>query len=149
MKNKLIIIESAPAGGKSTISRLFRENIPNTTLMSLSSIEEDRKETVFLYHSAMLNAILDCNGYGSNFVLDRSFITNQVYSLLGLKDYDYTEEYEWLCDKLKYLSHFYDIHLFILATNKENYEKRINKRDKFQYVKHSAENSMKQQRMDY
>ena len=33
-----------------------------------------------------------------------------------------------------------------IAENEENYTERLSKRDKFQYVKHSAENSMKQQR---
>ena len=145
-KQKLILIDGSPASGKSRITKLIRENRPHTTLLSLSSISEDRKETSYLYHSSVMNMILDCNGFGCDFVADRTFLTNQVYSLLGLKDYDYTEEYEWLCDKLKYLTHFYDIHLFILATNEENYAKRLSKRDKFQYIKHSAENSMKQQR---
>lgn len=145
-KPKLILIEAPQGGGKSSSCRLLREKMPNTTLLSLSSIEDDTAFNTYLYHSGILSMLQDLSNLGSSFVLDRSFLSNYVYYKLGFKKYDWEQEYDWLCRKLKLLEEYFDVSIFILATSKEEYERRLNKRDKYEYIKMSSENSMKQQR---
>ena len=44
------------------------------------------------------------------------------------------------------LKMIYDIKIIILASNPDEFERRLSVRKKFQYVKHSVEESIKQQR---
>ena len=147
MKPKLIIVLGSQGSGKSSIATELREKLPNTTRISLSSIENDNSVNTFLYHANILNMIYDMKDLGASFIFDRFFICNEVYTRLGLKEYrDWSNEYNYLLSKLKLVSLYYDVHIFILATTKEDYERRLSKRNKFEFVKMSSENSMKQQR---
>ena len=148
MKPKLIILESSPASGKSTIAKLIRENLPNTTLFDLGSIENDTKTNSYFYHSSILSTVYDLRGTGSNFVFARSFITNQVYYLMGKKDYDNTDNFGYFCDRLKILTLYYDITIINLCCSRNEYEKRLEHRGKkCEYIKYNSDESMKQQRV--
>ena len=147
-KPKLLIIESAPAGGKSSVSRYIREHLPNTTLLDLGSLSHDTVVSSYLYHVSILNLFFDLRSTGSNIVSSRSFITNEVYYRLGKKDYINTANYHYLCEKLSLLTVYYDVTVVILATNRDEYEKRLIERGKkTEYIKYSADESMKQQRI--
>lgn len=146
-KPKLIILESAPAGGKSTIARLLRENLPHSTLFDLGSIENDSKTNSFFYHSSILNTVYDLRNVGCNFVFSRSFITNHAYYLMNKKEYNNDDNFEYFCNRLKILSIYYDITIINLCCNKDEYEKRLKFRGKkCEYIKYSANESMAQQR---
>jgi thymidylate kinase len=146
MKRKLIIIEGGIGSGKSSLSYLLRENMKHTTMISLSSIYDDTSVNNFLYHTNILNMLQDVDG--SNFILCRSFLSNEIMSRLGHKSYDNKQNYDWLLDKLKFLNtYYYDVEFIILATTKEEYEKRLSKRNKFKLIEHTVNEAMEQQRL--
>ena len=78
-KPKLIIVEGAIGSGKSSLSRLLRENMKHTTLLSLSSIGDNTDFNYFSYHANILNLALELRGNNQNIILERSFISNRVY----------------------------------------------------------------------
>ena len=50
-KPKLIIVEGAIGSGKSSLAHNLRENMKNTTMLSLSSIGNDDKNNSYMYHA--------------------------------------------------------------------------------------------------
>ena len=44
------------------------------------------------------------------------------------------------------LQYWYDVKIVILASNPNEYERRLEKRNKFEYVEHSVEEALKQQK---
>ena len=112
-KPKLIIVEGAIGSGKSSLAHNLRENMKNTTMLSLSSIENDDKCNSYMYHANMLNMIMDSRTFNSNFILCRSFISNEVYNRLGRKDYDNSENFQLLTYKLEVLQYYYDVKVII------------------------------------
>ena len=145
-KQKLIIVEGAICSGKSSLSKALREQMPHTMLMDLSSIEKDNEPNSYMYHADIMNMILDMKGYGSNFVLSRSYISNEIYARLGKKDYDNSRNFRILTNKLELLQYWYDVKIVILASNPNEYERRLGKRNKFEYVEHSVDEALKQQK---
>ena len=146
-KPKLIIVEGAIGSGKSSLAHNLRENMKNTTMFSLSSIGNDDKNNSYMYHASMLNMIMDSRTFNSNFILCRSFISNEVYNRLGKKDYDNSENFQLLAYKLEVLQYYYDVKVIILTSNPNEYERRLGRRDKFEYVKHTVDEALKQQRI--
>lgn len=145
VKHKLVIVEGGIASGKSNLSHLLRENMKHTTMLSLSSITHDTGVNNYLYHSHILNMMMDIDT--SNFVLCRSFISNEIMARLGHKDYDNSENYEFLIDKLAFLNRYcYDVKIIILASSRQELEKRLAKREKFELIDHTVEEAIKQQR---
>ena len=145
MKRKLVIIEGGIGSGKSSLAHLLRENMKHTTMLSLSSIYQDTSINNYLYHVNILNTILDIDT--SNFILCRSFISNEIMDRLGHKDYNNKENYEYLLDKLKFLNkYYYDVKIIILATTKQEFERRLLKRDKFELIEHTVNEALIQQR---
>lgn len=145
MKRKLIIVEGGIASGKSSLSHLLRENMKHTTMLSLSSIYDDTSVNNFLYHTNILNMLLDIDM--SNFILCRSFLSNEVMSRLGHKTYDNKQNYDFLLDKLKFLNrYYYDVKIIILATTEQEYKKRLSKRNKFELIEHTVNEALEQQR---
>ena len=144
-KRKLVIIEGGIASGKSSLSHLLRENMKHTTMLSLSSIIDDSSVNSFLYHTNILTMMMDIDK--SNFVLCRSFISNEIMARLGHKEYDNTENYEFLTDKLLFLArYYYDVKIIILASSKQEFERRLSKRNKFELIDHTVEEAIKQNR---
>lgn len=146
MKSKIIIVEGATGVWKSTVTNKLRELIPSSLLFRLSGLpkETDSAINCFLYHSAILNAIDDCSRSGLNVIIDRSFVSNYIYSQLGLKDYDFTQEMKQSLLTLRHLSRNYDIYYFTLTAEEDDYIDRL-KRDKAEYINFSVESSMQQQ----
>lgn len=142
----LLIIEGSICSGKSSLSKALREQMPHTMLMDLSSIEKDSEPNSYMYHANIMNMILDMKGYGSNFVLSRSYISNEIYARLNKKDYDNSRNFRILTNKLELLQYWYDVKIVILASNPNEYERRLNKRDKFEYVKHTKKEALAQQK---
>ena len=145
-KPKLIIVEGAIASGKSSLSKALREQLAHTMLMDLSSIGKDNESNSYMYHADVMNMILDMKGYQTNFVLSRSHISNEIYARLGKKDYDNSRNFRILTNKLELLQYWYDVKIVILASNPNEYERRLGKRNKFEYVEHSVEEALRQQK---
>lgn len=145
-KQRLIIIEGSIGSGKSSLAHNLREQMKNTTMLSLSSIGNDTEFTNYQYHADILNLILDGRNLKSNYILCRSFISNEVYARLGKKDYDNNRNFRILTNKLEILQYYYDVHVIILASNPNEYERRLGKRNKFEYVEHNVKEALAQQR---
>lgn len=142
----LIIVEGAIASGKSSLSKALREQLPHTMLMDLSSIEKDNEPNSYMYHANVMNMIFDMKGYGTNFVLSRSYISNEIYARLDKKDYDNNRNFRILTNKLELLQYYYDVHVIILASNPNEYERRLGKRNKFELIEHTVKEALAQQR---
>lgn len=148
-KPKIVIVEGAQGGGKTTLTNILRDMMPYSNLMRLSGIkdksEEARPKVVNIYYSLM-QMLYSMKGTEMNWIFDRTFFSERVYCMLGYKDYDFKEDYDYFLMSLAELSEYYDIYLFVLVADEKTYEERLN-RDKPQFgaVKFGAENSMRQQ----
>ena len=148
-KPKLIIIEGAQGCGKSTISRILREKMTSTQLLSMSGnkdLSQGGKDKSFIQHSRTYSYIFDLRNADLNMILERSHLSETIYARLGYKPYSFDEANDFI---LEYhlndtLSKFYDISIFILVADEREYEKRL-VRDKGSYVGFCVEGSMKQQ----
>ena len=80
---------------------------------------------------------------GLNLVFDRTFFTEQVYCMLGYKEYTFDDEYTRLVKKLSELD--YNIYFVVLYLKDVSlYEKRL-RRIHHNYQKFSLDSSVKQQ----
>lgn len=144
---KLIIIEGSAGTGKSTTTNRLREVMLSTTMMRLSGISKEisnSKMLSYIYHSNILSMIKDTARTKMNWVLDRSYLSEYVYTNLGYKDYSFETEFNILSTELNNLVNLYDVYVFVLKTTPEEYEKRL-MRDKAEYHKFSVESSVEQQ----
>ena len=151
MKPKLIIIEGSQGVGKGVITTLLREKIPYSTLMRLSGIKDNTKETglnkVYKLRSNELSFILNCAKLNTTFILDRCHLSEKVYCNLGYKQYDFNVETKTLNGYLDILTDFYDVYIIGLILEDTNiYAERL-KRDKaiFEHSKFNIDNSIRQQ----
>lgn len=146
MKGKIIILESAPACYKTTVSNILREQIKYSNLLRLNGLNKecDNAINAYLFHSNILNAMDDSNRLGCHFIMDRSHITNLIYTRLGFKDYSFEQESKTLLLHLKRLSRFYEIYYITLTADEESFRERLN-RDKSEYIEYSLSNSLSQQ----
>ena len=144
-KPKLIIVEAPQGGGKTTLTNMLRDGITSTTLLRLSGTPKPNKDDAFKYHLTYLETIKKLGNLGMNHVLDRSYISEQVYARLGFKDYSFDDCAKELNRFLAGMHNEYDIHFILLCADRESYIERL-KRDKPQYdkVEFNAENSLKQ-----
>ena len=138
-KPKLIIVDSPIGSGKSTLTSKLREVMLNTTLIRESSIENDTAEASYVYHRNIYSLINANIGLGCSFVLDRCHLSQYVYSQMGLKDHDYTEEFKELNGALHELGKEYDLHYICLIVDPKVGAKRIAQRKKAEYVTHDED----------
>jgi thymidylate kinase len=149
IKPKIIISEGAQGAGKTTLTNLFRDQIPYSNLMRLSGIKDSslsgRTKMVTIYYSLMqmLKGTREC---GMNYIFDRTFFSERMYGMLGYKSYTFEEDYNYFLRNLAELSEHFDIYLFVLTATEETFKERLN-RDKPQFasVVFSADNSLRQQ----
>jgi len=143
-KPKLIIVEGPQGSGKSILTNYLREYVPHSTLLRLNGLPKDSNDTdVFFYHTSWLHLINVNRSLNSQFILDRSFVSEKVYCDLGYKNYDFKIHFDLLAEQLNCLREFYDIKIVLLKTNDKVLEKRL-KRNKFTYSEFSVESSKKQ-----
>lgn len=149
-KPKLVFVEGSVGSGKSSITKLLREQLPYTMLLDLSSIKDKTIETgrdkMYKYHSKILQMFEDTAECGMSYVCSRSFLSELCYTELGFKEYSFKVNANELMSNVDYLTKFYDVYFILLKTNEEQLKDRL-KRDKFQYVEHSVKNAMVQQQM--
>lgn len=149
MKNKkgsIIIVEGPQGVGKSTLANFLRDNLPTTNLYRLSGIKDKTisgKEKNKIMYLGLINYMESLEESELNLVFDRTFFTEQVYCMLGYKEYEFDAEYKRLIKKLAALD--YDIYLVILYLKDETlYIKRL-KRQHHNYQEFSLQNSIDQQ----
>ena len=148
--NKLIIVEGPQGVGKTTITNHIRDKIPYTNLIRLAGLPDNSKEGLrktVKYYKNLFNYLKKMSNLGINFVFDRFFFTDQVYSEMGLKQYDFTNYFIYFLDKLTLLN--YDIHYINLyLANTDNYHERLKRNNKgtTSYADYSTLSSIRQQK---
>lgn len=148
MKNRgnIIIIEGPQGVGKSTMANFLRDNLASSNLYRLTGIKDktktgyDKNKRMYLN---LLNYMEELEDTELNLIFDRTFFTEQVYCLLGFKEYKFDDVYERLIQKLNALD--FNIYYVVLYLNDTSiYEKRL-KRQHHQYQAFSIESSVNQQ----
>lgn len=148
MKNRgnIIIIEGPQGVGKSTMANFLRDNLASSNLYRLTGIKDktktgyDKNKRMYLN---LLNYMEELEDTELNLIFDRTFFTEQVYCLLGFKEYKFDDVYERLVQKLNALD--FNIYYVVLYLNDTSiYEKRL-KRQHHQYQAFSIESSVHQQ----
>ncbi len=148
MKNRgnIIIIEGPQGVGKSTMANFLRDNLASSNLYRLTGIKDktktgyDKNKRMYLN---LLNYMEELEDTELNLIFDRTFFTEQVYCLLGFKEYKFDDVYERLVQKLNALDfNIYYVVLYLEDTN--IYERRL-KRQHHQYQAFSIESSVNQQ----
>ena len=96
---KCIIVEGPQGCGKTSLTNYLRDNIAASNLYRLTGNKDKTitgKEKSRKMYYALLNYMKEIENSDVNIIFDRTFFTEQVYALLGYKDYDFTYVYEEL-----------------------------------------------------
>lgn len=145
-KSNIIIIEGPQGVGKSTLANFIRDNLPSTNLYRLSGIKDKTKtgyEKNKKMYYGLINYMESLTFSELNLVFDRTFFSEEVYSLLGYKDYDFTDVYSELVKMLGNLN--YNIYFVVLYLKDTNiYNTRL-KRIHHEYHAFSLKSSIDQQ----
>jgi len=144
MKDKIIIVEGPQGVGKTTFTNYLREQMAATDLYRLTGIK-DKTETghqkIKKKYDKLIEYMEACEDV--NLVFDRTFFTNEVYARLGYVQYNFSNTFNELLEKLNALD--FDIYYIVLYLEDTSlYGKRI-KRDKHNYQKFEVESSINQQ----
>ncbi len=147
-KPYILFLEGSIGVGKSTVTKALREVLPSVTLLDLTGCpdkSDNGKNKTYKYHSKVLQLMEETSNLDMNYVVSRSYMSESVYAdRLNLKPYSFECEARCLRYELEYLTNFYNIYFIQLVATKEQLEERL-KRDKFEYVEHSVNNSLMQQ----
>lgn len=146
-KSRIIMVEGPQGVGKTTLVEYLRENIPCCDLYRLSGIKDKSKlglEKNIKRYDALLSYMENSANTGIDMVFDRCFASEQVYSSLGFKDYDFTSVFEQLTKRFDALD--YDIYYINLYINDQTvYQKRIERDHHHNYIAFSMQNCINQQ----
>ena len=128
------------------MANFLRDNLASSNLYRLTGIKDktktgyDKNKRMYLN---LLNYMEELEDTELNLIFDRTFFTEQVYCLLGFKEYKFDDVYERLVQKLNALD--FNIYYVVLYLNDTSiYEKRL-KRQHHQYQAFSIESSINQQ----
>lgn len=129
---KITILEGARGVGKSTIARMLRDGLTNTVLINMTGNNDNSEEgkiATFKHYDNLMQYLsfekFDTTPF--NFLFDRTFFSEQVYSSL-YKDYNFTREYRNLLGQLDRLASNVEVKVILLITDEENLERNL-KRD--------------------
>ena len=147
MKSKLIIVEGPQGTGKTTLTNYLRENLASSNLYRLSG-QKDKSEKGKKASEKMYEALLDylekMQEIPMDLIFDRTFFTEEIYSRLGYKEYDFSDIYQNLLKRLNKLD--FEKYLIILyLENTDLYEERLKRDFHHNYQAFSLENSKHQQ----
>ena len=148
MENRcnIIIIEGPQGVGKSTMANFLRDNLASSNLYRLTGIK-DKTQTGYEKNKKMYFNLIEymrsLEETELDLIFDRTFFTEQVYTTLGYKSYNFDDAYEELVKRLATLN--YNIYVVILYLKDTNiYNERL-KRVHHNYQAFSLENSVNQQ----
>lgn len=150
---KIVILEGARGCGKSTLANMYRQSVPEVTLINPNGFHATNdisfdKYRIKEYYRILMDFIL-CqveSGLDYTLVFDRFFFTEKIFSSL-YKEYDFTEYYERLLIVLQGLSKMADVHIVHVTSDTSTLNKRLLNREKVQYdlVAENLEESLNQQ----
>jgi deoxyadenosine/deoxycytidine kinase len=146
-KQRLIIVEGPQGTGKTTLTNYLRDNMSGSNLYRLSGQKDkglNGKNYSIVMYNALINYLKVMENIPMDLIFDRTFFTEEVYARLGYKDYDFSDVYKRLVEKLTALN--YDIYFISLyLQNVELFEKRLKREYHHNYQSFSPENSINQQ----
>lgn len=144
----LFLVEGAQGVGKTSLTNKLREEVVHTQLFRLSGCGVDNSHKSFDNHSKVLNFLMDTSKNGLNAVLDRSYLSEIVYSRLYRDDL-VTERREPLDLQLEALATQYNLISILLVADRVAFANRL-QRDKPDYdsgVQFTVDTSIEQQRL--
>lgn len=147
--SKLIIVEGPQGAGKTTITDYIRHKIPYTNLYRLSGTADSsptgREKAEKMYYD-LLEYMSKMENMSINLLFDRTFFTEEIYCRLGFKEYEFSDIYEILLEKLASLD-FEIYYITLYLSNENEYEKRLNRSGKAinKYAKFNVQSSLNQQ----
>lgn len=99
---RLTVVEGARGGGKSLLARRLRDRVNYSTLINFTGFPDKGAaghKKVADYYNAFIDLLAELRGKDYNFICDRMFFSEMVYSRL-YKDYDFRVTYNMLADEL-------------------------------------------------
>ena len=147
--SKLIIVEGPQGAGKTTVTDFIRHGLKYTNLYRLCGTADsspsgklkakDRYFDLIEYMKKMENKSI-------NLLFDRTFFTEEIYSRLKFKQYDFSDAYESLLENFSALD--FDIYYITLYLNDTSlFAKRLERSGKavIDYAKFDVQSSINQQ----
>ena len=147
--SKLIVVEGPQGAGKTTVTDYIRHGLKYTNLYRLCGTADSSptgKQKAKDMYWDLLEYIEKMENKSINLVFDRRFFTEEIYSRLKFKEYNFSDEYEKLLNKFNTLD--FDIYYITLyLEDTELFKKRLVRDDKAitDYAKFNIDSSKKQQ----
>lgn len=147
--SKLIVVEGPQGAGKTTVTDYIRHGLKYTNLYRLCGTADSSptgKQKAKDMYWDLLEYIEKMENKSINLVFDRTFFTEEIYSRLKFKEYNFSDEYEKLLNKFNTLD--FDIYYITLyLEDTELFKKRLVRDDKAitDYAKFNIDSSKKQQ----
>lgn len=147
--SKLIVVEGPQGAGKTTVTDYIRHGLKYTNLYRLCGTADSSptgKQKAKDMYWDLLEYIEKMENKSINLVFDRTFFTEEIYSRLKFKEYNFSDEYEKLLNKFNTLD--FDIYYITLyLEDTELFKKRLARDDKAitDYAKFNIDSSKKQQ----
>ena len=147
--SKLIIVEGPQGAGKTTVTDFIRHGLKYTNLYRLCGTSDSTptgKQKAKDMYFDLLEYIQKLENKSINLLFDRTFFTEEIYSRLKFKQYNFSDVYEELVEKFSKLDFdIYYINLYLKDTNL--FKKRLERSGKAitDYAKFNIESSIKQQ----
>lgn len=150
LNNKIIILEGPQGVGKTTITDYIRNRLSYTNLYRLCGTSDTtitgKKKAEEMYKN-LLEYIKKMENKNINLLFDRLFFTEEVYCRLKKKDYQFTDVYIDLVERLFNMKDFDFYYITLFLDNEEIYKERLNRQNKAKYKNSdfNIENSKRQQ----
>ena len=147
--SKLIVVEGPQGAGKTTVTDFIRHGLKYTNLYRLCGTADSSptgKQKAKDMYFDLLEYIKKMENKSINLLFDRTFFTEEIYSRLKFKEYEFSDIYEKLLDEFSKLDFdIYYINLYLSDTNL--YKTRLERSGKAitEYAKFNIESSIHQQ----
>ena len=147
--SKLIVIEGPQGAGKTTVTDFIRHKIPYTNLYRLNGTADSsptgREKSKEMY-TDLVDYIEKLQNKSINLLFDRTFFTEEIYCRLGFKEYEFTDIYEELLERISKMD-FEIYYITLYLSDEDEFERRLAREGKGEtkYAKFSKESSVKQQ----
>jgi deoxyguanosine kinase len=146
---KLIVLEGARGGGKSSVAKILRDTLPSSTLINFTGFKEDGDAgmtKVYCYYRSwcsMLERLAD-EQHEYVFICDRLFFSEMIYSKL-YKSYDFSHYFKSLLALIATNPNI-ETNVFFLRLDEDDVKERLNRDKKDHFAKYeSVEQIMDQQ----
>lgn len=148
--SKLIVVEGPQGAGKTTVTDYIRHSLKYTNLYRLCGTSDSSPSGLTKakdMYVDLLEYIKKLENKNINLVFDRTFFTEEIYSRLKFKQYDFSNVYNELVKNFNELD--FDIYYITLyLENTELFAERLSREGKAvtEYAKFTIESSIHQQK---